>query len=155
MTIQIQIAITAIIFISSFTLQQQTAATCEAITKYENRNQVNYGPLVLSTLSGKVVAEGGKPVKSLGLISNACIGLFSEDEHKFIANTVASEDGSFSIKDVQPGSYRLVVRDPQNVFCVANAPVRLTKPKERAKGKRMVIHLRPAGIDSCSYADYK
>jgi hypothetical protein len=133
---------------------RQTFA-CEAITRYENRNQVDDGPLVLSTLSGQVFAEVGNPAKPLGPFPNACIGLFSEGEHKLVSNTVANKDGSFSIRDVPPGSYRLVVRDSQNAFCVANAPIRMSEPKERARGGRVVIHLRPAGIDDCSYANYK
>jgi hypothetical protein len=82
------------------------------------------------------------------------LGLFTEKDHHLVVSVVADDQGRFKFSSVPSGRYRLVVRDPQNVFCVANMPLRIVRWPLR-KAKRLVIHMRPAGIDDCSYGDFK
>ena len=152
---RIVLALIAITIPYSLSLCRQSTVNCGSSVKYENRNQTDPHPIVLSRLSGRVIAEGGNPSRSLGVIPKACISLFTEKEHAMIASVIGNEDGRFNFKNVRPGHYRIVVHDPQNVFCVANSRVTIIGSKQRLVRKQIVIHLRPAGIDDCSYADYK
>ena len=151
---QAQFAILLLTVIPPLGLADYHPTDCESVSKAENRNHVNPAPFVLSLLSGQVIAEGGNPGKSLGAIPKACIGLFSEDDRGFIDSRVADDDGTFSFKGVPPGDYRLLVIDPHKVFCMANISIRI-QWGNKARGKRIVVHLKPTGIDTCSYADYK
>ena len=62
--------------------------------------------------------------------------------------------GRFEFGSVPPSLYRLIVRDPQNALCVANMPLTVINAK-RSKARSQVIHMRPAGVDDCSYGDFK
>jgi hypothetical protein len=143
--------------IGSNAFAQQGLPRCARI-EYGNRNQVDPEPLSIRILSGKVFDQIGEdPVQVHAPIPGACLGLFTETDHRLIASAPADDRGNFRFARVSPGQYRLVARDPQNVFCLANARVRIVDwPGGGAlKRKHLVVHLRPAGIDSCSYADYK
>ena len=94
--------------------------------EYGNRNQVDPEPLSITILSGKVFDEIGEdPVQVHAPIPGACLGLFTETDHRLIASATTDDRGNFRFARVSPGQYRLVARDPQNVFCVANARVRI------------------------------
>ena len=43
------------------------------------------------------------------------------------------------------------------LWCAANVPLHVTRSKRGKgdKGKQLVIHMRAAGYDTCSYGDYK
>ena len=143
--------------IGSNAFAQQGVPRCARI-EYGNRNQVDPKPLSIRILSGKVFDEiGENPVQVHAPIPGACLGLFTETDHRLVASATADDRGRFRFARVSPGHYRLVARDPQNVFCLANALVRIVDwPGGGAlKAKRTIVHLRPAGIDTCSYADYK
>jgi hypothetical protein len=127
--------------------------TCKSPIEYGNRNQVNPKRSNVRLLAGRVIMEVGAPAKELGRVP-ACLGLFEEKDHRLVASAVADEQGRFKFKSVASGRYRLVVRDPQNAFCLANTPLQfVTWP--RGTTKALVIHMRPAGIDDCSYGDFK
>jgi hypothetical protein len=130
---------------------QQTK--CKSPIEYGNRNQVDPKRSDVSSLSGRVISEVGDPAKEVGPVP-ACLGLFTEKDHRLVASAVADEEGRFKFESVASGRYRLVVRDPQNLFCVANMPLRVVASL-RGTAKSLVIHMRPAGIDDCSYSDFK
>jgi hypothetical protein len=132
---------------------QQPSLSCNSPIEYGNRNQVDPKRSSIRGISGRVIMEVGNPAKELGAVP-ACLGLFTEKDQRLIASAVANEEGRFKFKSVPSGHYRLVVRDPQNSFCVANMPLRIVK-WPRGKAKPLVIHMRPAGIDDCSYGDFK
>ena len=132
-------------------VQAQTPS-CKSPIEYGNRNQVDPKRSSVRRISGRVIAEAGRPAKEAGSVP-ACIGLFTEEGHRLIASVVADEEGRFRLTSIPTGQYRLVVRDPQDVFCVANMPLRVVR-WPRGKAKPLVIHMRPSGIDDCSYGDF-
>src|SRR4051794_31172797 len=73
---------------------------------YENRNQIDYGPLPLSHLRGKAVDLSGVPLPGV------CVGVFTESDHSLIASTATSAKGEFTLKNPPRGDYRLVARYP-------------------------------------------
>jgi hypothetical protein len=142
-----------ILFCNSFTYAQKQIPTCESPIEYGNRNQVDPERSSVRDISGRVIAEVGSPAKEIGSVP-ACLGLFTEKEHRLVASVVANDEGYFKFNSIPPGKYRLIVRDPQNAFCVANMPLRVVRGP-RGTGKTLVIHMRPVWIDDCSYGDFK
>lgn len=122
---------------------------CDAKPVYVNRNMVDYGPIVVTRINGRVLME-----QTDGTILDAipaCIALFTEKGHRLVARSEAGDNGYFKLKRVSYGNYRLVVRDPQGVFCPANVKVRIAK--RRRSSRRLAVHMRAAGIDTCSFVD--
>ena len=149
-----RIVLTILIASSALLAQaQQPVASCKMPVEYENRNQVDPKRSSVSSIAGRVITEVGDPAREVGPWP-ACLGLFTENDHRLVASAVADEEGHFKFSSVPTGSYRLVVRDPQNVFCAANMPLRVVRSL-RGKAKSLVIHMRPSGIDDCSYGDFK
>ena len=136
---------------------QQGVPVYKSPIEYENRNQIDPDRFQFRELSGKVIIQLESRSEELEPIPGACLGLFTEQKHKLVADSVADDKGQFKFDRIQSGRYRLVVRDPQNVFCVANVPIQIVKWPGRAKSKdrQIVIHMVAARIDVCSYADYK
>ena len=131
---------------------QKGTVPCAMSVEYGSKNQVKPRALAVRTVSGEVIAEVGSPAKSLGSFP-ACLGLFTQPDYCLIASVAADETGRFSFNSVRPGRYRLVARDPQGAFCVANTEVHVVR--RARKSKAILIHLRPAGIDDCSYAELR
>jgi hypothetical protein len=114
--------------------------------KYVNNNQVDPRPILLITIMGRTVDwQAGQPVPGTGL------ALFTETDHKLVAVAAADDQGSFSLSTVKPGMYRLVaVYYP---LCSANVPVNVIKA--RVKKKELTLHMRPSGLDACSWGDFR
>jgi hypothetical protein len=140
------------LLVSIANVQAQTPS-CKPSIAYENRNQVEPKRSSVRRISGRVVAESGRPAKEVGSVP-ACIGLFTEEGHRLVTSVVADDEGRFKLTSFPPGQYRLVVRDPQDGFCVANMPLRVVR-WPRGNAKPLVIHMRPSSIDDCSYGDFK
>jgi hypothetical protein len=137
--------------------QQQKESGCSSI-KYESRNQIDPPPLSVSVISGQVVDEVGELGGSttiIGPVDRACVGLFTEKGYQLKATVVADDEGRFTFENIPSGKYRLVVS--AGSLCTANVPLRVAhgKREEENKGKQIVIHMRAAGYDACSYGDYK
>jgi hypothetical protein len=150
---QITLMILFVAFAGSIAHAQQPSPSCQSPIEYGNRNQVDPKPSSVSGISGRVIAEVGNPAKEVSAVP-ACLGLFTEKEQRLVASVIADEEGNFSFGSIPSGRYRLVVRDPQNAFCLANMPLNVVS-RSRGKAKPLVIHMRPAGIDDCSYGDFK
>ena len=118
------------------------AQTCAEMA-YENRNQVDYGPLQLGSVRG--IAQDFQGVE----IPRACVGIFTDADHKLVATGETDDHGRFVLSGVPKGVYRLVVKYPG--FCPANALVRISG----GKGKSAIVHMKAAGIDTCSYVEAK
>lgn len=115
----------------------------ECIAEYENHNQTDYGPLVVQEVKGTIT----DPERSA--VPKACVGIFTEEDHKLVATTESDADGKFSLQRVAPGRYRLVVKaDP---LCAANVPLQVAQSQKKKQVLR--VHMKPRGLDSCSYAD--
>ena len=123
---------------------QDSHGPCEDLS-YENRNQIDYGPIVLKQIRGLAKDLDGVPVP------NVCVGIFNESDHKLVAAAQTDTKGTFELKAIPDGNYRLVAKC--EAFCSANARIRI---KARSgSGKALSIHFRASGIDTCSYIDQK
>lgn len=120
--------------------QQERNLPC--IAGYEDNNQVNYGPLIVRELKGVVTDPAGA-------VPQACVGIFTEKDHKIVAAMESDANGKFSLQSVPPGRYRLVVKVDH--LCAAN--VRLRVVKHQKKKRVLQVHMKPRGLDSCSYVD--
>jgi hypothetical protein len=118
-----------------------TAETSDSALAYENHNMIDYGPIKVSGVRGVTIDSSGVRVPTV------CIALFAEQDHKFIAAAVTSDDGQFAIADIKPGRYRLIAK--LSPFCTANIPVQVA----RHKLDQLRVRMRPAGIDSCSFGE--
>ena len=107
---------------------------------YEDRNQVDYGPLKVAALQG--IAKDSDGV----VVPRVCIGIFTETEHKLIAATQTDSKGHFQLKGVPTGDYRLVAA--YDGFSPANAKLRVER---LSSGKLLAIQMRFAGVDSGSF----
>jgi len=126
---------------------------CKSPIDYGNRNQVDAKRSTVGRLSGRAISEVGDPAKEIGPVP-VCLGVFTEKDHRLVASAVADEEGRFHFASIPLGRFRLVVRDPLNLYCLANMPLHVVK-WPRGKAKPLVIHMRPSGIDDCSYGDFK
>jgi hypothetical protein len=153
MKAQTILTILLIFFSSTLTYAQKQTPTCESPIEYDNRNQVDPKRSSVRGISGRVIAEVGRPAKEIGSVS-ACLGLFREKDHRLVASVATDDEGRFKFNSVPLGKYRLVVRDSQNAFCVANMPLNIVR-WPRGQTKPLVIHMRPSWIDDCSYGDFK
>jgi hypothetical protein len=123
---------------------QETNPVCKNMT-YENRNQIDYGPLRVGVIKG--IAVDSQRVT----IPKICVGVFTEAEHKLVATIETNGNGEFELKSLPNGDYRLVAKYPG--FCPANARLRV---QMRSHSKRkLTVHMKPAGIDICSYVDQR
>jgi hypothetical protein len=133
----------ALLFISVATsLAQERMA-------YENRNQIDYGPLVVRNVSGVVVDRDGIPVPGVD------IGIFSEERQELVLKTTSDSDGYFMFKRIPRGKYRLVSHyDP---FCPANVRITIARwPRGGLfKSRRFRVNMVVGGIDVCSWVAYK
>jgi hypothetical protein len=134
---------------------QRPTELCNQTTAYENHNQVDPDPLSVPSLRGRIIAEAGDEAQEIGSVPGACLGLFTEEEHRLITTVTADQEGRFQFGKVPNGKYRLVVKIGS--FCTANVPLQLIgERRSKVTGrKQLVIHMRPGGIDRCSYGDYK
>jgi hypothetical protein len=121
-------------------LGAQMTTSCGQIT-YEDRNQTDYGPLRVGVVEGHARDDVGSA------IPNVCLGLFSEPDHKLVTTAQADVKGAFRFRRLASGRYRIVAK--YEGFCPANA-ILLVEPTAR---KSLRIHMKPAGIDTCSYVD--
>ena len=117
---------------------------CSEMT-YENRNQVDYGPLRIHHRNGIVIDPDGVRIPS------ACMGIFSEADHRLVSSTHSNKKGDFEIRNLPDGNYRLVAK--YDGFCAANARINVTAVKR--KTGRLIVHVRPGGVDDCSYIEFK
>lgn len=122
---------------------QQKVDSSPCTAEYENHNQVDYGPLVVHEVTGAITD------RQQVAVPKACVAVFTEKEHKLVAATESDANGKFSLQSLSPGRYRLVVKaDP---LCAANVPLQVVK---RHKEEQVLqVHMKPRGLDSCSYAD--
>src|SRR5215470_4758017 len=134
---------------------QQPSEPCKQGIVYENHNLSDPNPLSVRSLTGRVIAETGDGAQEIGTLPSACLSLFTEEEHRLIATATADQEGRFQFGKVPNGKYRLVVGIGS--FCTANVPLQVTGEGRRkvAEKRHLVIHIRPGGIDRCSYGDFK
>jgi hypothetical protein len=126
----------------------QGGTTSNCATSYENHNQTDYGPLKVELIQGTSDVQVGTQ-KQPG-VPGACLVVFTDGDHKLVTSVKADADGRFELKGVAPGHYRLLAR--AEGFCTANILLEVVKTSHNRKSE-ILVHFRPAGIDSCSYAE--
>lgn len=137
----LMIFVTALLASPSFARQKGASSPCRV--DYENHNQIDYGPLIVQQVKGTITDP------QQGAIPKACVGIFTESDHKLVATTESLADGTFFLRSIPPGRYRLVVKaDP---LCAANVPLQVVKHQRKTKVLR--VHMKPRGLDSCSYGE--
>jgi hypothetical protein len=137
-----------LLFVSQVILAQSKNG-CSTALNYENKNQVDPKPLRLPSVSGAVEDEQGV------YIPDVCLGIFTEDGQKLVMQATSDENGRFAFSSLPAGKYRLVAK--YSPFCTANIPIEVVTKNQKgnSKRKKVVVHMKPSGIDSCSYGDYK
>jgi hypothetical protein len=140
-----------LVFASFSNAQNQDAAETANQIEYVNRNQVDPPYISLRKIKGRAIDLSGVAVPKV------TVALFTEKEHRFIAQTVTDENGYFQFSKIPKGSFRLVGRVERDFFCPVNTPIRKVSFPQGGlfRSKGLVLHLRPAGIDTCSYSDTK
>lgn len=138
---------TLLIFVAALLLKpclaQQKEVSPSCTVKYENHNQTDYGSLTVQHVKGTVTDP------DQGAVPNACVGIFTEKGHNLLAATRSDAKGMFSLQSVAPGRYRLIIKaDP---LCAANVLLHVVKRRNRSQVLR--VHMKPRGLDSCSYVD--
>ena len=130
---------------ASMAFPRSPPQACASIREYAVCNQVDPPSIAIRVVVGRVLSEINEPV------NGACLSLFTEKEHKWVTSVVANGEGQFTFATVMPGSYRLVVRDPQNAFYLANGRVRVYSrgqgPVPKFRG--LLVRLRPVGTGIC------
>lgn len=124
---------------------QRAVEGCEAKMAYENRNQVEYDPLPIQSVSGIALDKDGVSIPGV------CLGLFTERKHRLIERTVTDQKGNFKFRRLPSGRYRLVAK--YSGFCPANTSLLVKRDSSNKilRRKRLVLHMEFVGIDRCSY----
>jgi hypothetical protein len=118
---------------------------CDSTVKFVDHNMVDYSVNVRA-IRGAIIDSAGAPGYK------GCVTLFASDRSTLLRSTVANDEGNFELKHVKPGSYWLIVQDGQRAFCPSSTHVKLRRYAHRSK---LLVHLIPAGIDTCSYCEAK
>ena len=137
----------AALFALALSVSQAQESTKRCKPTYQNHNMIDYGPLVFRTLSGRAIDPTSAQVPG------GCIGLFSDEGHRLIASAETDQEGNFAFPALAPGRYRLVAQCAG--FCVANVPLRIVRWPRGRSHRKLVLHMKMAAIDACSYGDYK
>ena len=124
---------------------------CPKQLEYVSYNQVDPPTISLRGVEGRAIYPDGAPIPEI------CVALFTEKEHRFVAQTVADENGYFRFGKIPEGRYRLVARVDYDFLCPVNVRIhRVSFPRGGFfKKTRLVLHMRGAAIDVCSYGDTK
>ena len=90
----------AIMSASMLSIGREDAGHC--VPRYEDRNQIGNGPLVVRQVIGRVIDPTSVA------IPGTCVGLFTEGDHELVASVATDENGNFSLAGIAPGKCRLV-----------------------------------------------
>jgi hypothetical protein len=110
---------------------------------FSNENQVETVLIKVGYLSGRVIDPNGE------VIPKACVGIFTEADHKLLEYAQADDNGNFQLGDLPSGDYRMVGQSPG--FCTANRRIRINSHSRNKKV--LTLHLFPPLIHCPSYVD--
>ncbi|MDQ3819036.1 MAG: carboxypeptidase-like regulatory domain-containing protein [Acidobacteriota bacterium] len=118
---------------------QEPLSPCQQPAAYIGKTDVTspleYGPISVTAVGGRI--SGALVTGEPKGISRACLALFTEGKHKFVASAVTDEAGEFQFSGVPTGRYRIVVRAPG--FYVEEIPVRVLKKVKQPKPIEVVL----------------
>ncbi len=147
------LALSVLLFLESSVAAQQAAKPCQSpIEDVSERDFVPLGiyrTLSIRSVSGYAIDPDNARVQLL------CLGIFSLKDKRLVASATTDEDGRFQLPNIPPGTYRLVARG--HGFCIAIVPLRVVRWPRGGMWKRrqLVLHMRAAALDVCSYGSYK
>lgn len=132
----------------------QRVGPCEDSREYvpPHPGAIVVPPLMVRQIFGRAVIEAGETVITDERVTPACLSLFKEESHHFVASVPVNKRGGFKFPRVAPGKYRLVARSPG--LCTGNTSVEVTTSGADRGRKGIVVHFRIRNIDDCTYADY-
>ena len=134
--------LSCVLLLSQVLLAQSSSTPCPKDAKFADRNQIDY-TIKVRGVRGRVIVEGDQEA-----IAGARVALFDATHSKLLREVQADENGSFTIEPLSSGDYWLSVKDPQQALCPA--AVRLHVRRTAVKSKIVVV-MKVAGIDTCSY----
>jgi hypothetical protein len=120
----------------------QAHKSCEI--KYQSMNQIDPRPIALKSADGVILAPDSE------VLPNACIGLFTEDDHLLLRSVTSDSLGKFSLGRIPDGNYRIVVALAG--FAPANARV---NAGSSIHSRTLYVHMIVGGIDASSYINLK
>jgi hypothetical protein len=131
--------------------QDNSESNCPKQINYINRNQIDLPRITVRGVEGRATDSNAVP------IPDVCVALFTEKEHRFVAQTMTDENGYFRFTKIPKGDYRLVARMEIEYLCPVNVSIRLASFPSGGlfRRKRIYLHFVVPGTDSCSYADTK
>ena len=133
----------------------QDAGPCQEAKQYSSPQpglHVEVPPLVVRRVFGRAIIEAGGTVITGNKVTPACMSLFMDDSHRFVASVAVDSRGVFRFNTVAPGNYRLIARSPG--LCTGNTLIKVTTASVDRGRKGIVVHFRIRQTDTCSYADY-
>jgi hypothetical protein len=113
---------------------------------YESRNQIDPNPLKVRKVFGVAKGDNGSAIQAMS------VGLFTENNHLLVAQTMTDENGEFTFAHVAAGRYRLVAKHP--AFCTANVPLIIQSPGMGRSSRALALHMKVGGIDACSFGAF-
>jgi len=109
-------------------------------------------PLVVRRVYGRAIVEAKDDIIPVEDVGGACLSLFTEETHRFVAATSTDKHGHFVFPIVQPGRYRLVSRS--RGFCTGNTRIEVVTSTKGTRNSGILVHIRIHEVDGCSYAGY-
>jgi hypothetical protein len=152
LTARTGIAAAGALLLVAMQARPQAAEPCRDAQNYPGPEPVNIaenGALRVGLVYGRVVVQARTRHPGSSLHGDACLTLFTEKSHAYVASVQINAAGRFAFGRVAPGGYRLVARSPG--FCTGNIPIRVTS--SRRKRRILVIFQGPA-IDDCTTGGY-
>ena len=133
------LAAIGLMLVAPAALAQEELPSCPSA--YQNHNQIEYGPLLVRAVAGRVID------RQSAVVPGACLTVFSEIGHKLVTSARTDAKGGFRLAKIREGRYRVVVM--VDGFCAASVPIRLSS---RAVGeKQLLVQMRAPGVDDCSF----
>jgi hypothetical protein len=149
----VSLALSILLLLGSSIAAQQSDAPClSPIEDVSEKDLVPFGiyrTLSIRSVSGYAIDLDNVRVPLLSL------GIFSLKDKRLVASTTTDEEGRFQLPNIPPGKYRLVARG--HGFCIAIVPLRIVRwPRGGVwKHRHLVLHMRFAALDECSYGSYR
>jgi hypothetical protein len=133
----------------------QEKGPCQRAEEYAPREpgmNVEAAALRVQRVFGRAIIEGENTVITGDKVTPACMSLFTEDSHRFVASVALDNRGNFNFGTVRPGNYRLVARSPG--LCTGNTKVQVTASRVGRGKNGILVHFRIHNVDDCTFADY-
>ena len=134
---------------ASAAFAQASPQICPTAGEYVDCNKTDPRSLPIRVVTGRVVEETGDPEKKERPLKEACILLFTENEHKLVASMTADDKGHFIFDKIKSGLYRLVVRHPQNTSSMANGRIHVYPRGQGPVPKSIGLVIHFSSTDSC------